>query len=42
MSIAIYADALYELAEIMKQYLDLCRHVMTSGTSKMDRTKTGN
>lgn len=25
----------------MKQYLDLCRHVMTSGTSKMDRTKTG-
>lgn len=25
----------------MKQYLDLCRHVMTHGTSKMDRTKTG-
>ncbi|PKK87098.1 MAG: thymidylate synthase, partial [Tenericutes bacterium HGW-Tenericutes-8] len=25
----------------MKQYLDLCRHVMTHGTEKMDRTKTG-
>ncbi|HPG42876.1 MAG TPA: thymidylate synthase [Acholeplasmataceae bacterium] len=25
----------------MKPYLDLCRHVMTHGTLKMDRTKTG-
>lgn len=25
----------------MKPYLDLCRHVMTQGTLKMDRTKTG-
>lgn len=25
----------------MKQYLDLCRHVMDHGTTKMDRTKTG-
>lgn len=25
----------------MKAYLDLCRHVMAQGTSKMDRTKTG-
>lgn len=25
----------------MKQYLDLCRHVMTHGSDKMDRTKTG-
>ncbi len=25
----------------MKAYLDLCQHVMTNGTFKMDRTKTG-
>ncbi len=25
----------------MKQYLDLCRHVMTHGTEKADRTNTG-
>lgn len=25
----------------MKQYLDLCRHVMTHGTDKADRTNTG-
>ncbi|MCV2232144.1 thymidylate synthase [Paracholeplasma manati] len=25
----------------MKQYLDLCRHVMTQGTDKADRTNTG-
>lgn len=25
----------------MKQYLDLCRHVMTQGTDKTDRTNTG-
>lgn len=25
----------------MKTYLDLCKHVMEHGTSKMDRTKTG-
>ncbi|MCU0104815.1 thymidylate synthase [Acholeplasma vituli] len=25
----------------MKQYLDLCRHVMTHGTEKTDRTNTG-
>ena len=26
---------------MMKAYLDLCRHVLTHGTFKMDRTKTG-
>lgn len=25
----------------MKQYLDLCRHVMENGSSKDDRTGTG-
>ena len=25
----------------MKQYLDLCRHVLTHGTEKTDRTNTG-
>ena len=25
----------------MKQYLDLCRHVLDTGVDKMDRTQTG-